>query len=713
MDIWGRQRKHMRPKGNKKNSSSHSSAQSTTSLSTSSISSTTPDGSTTINTRGMTLTVHVSSCSFPISCGDGKQTVKWLAIAAARRYGAEAPSGRVRHRESYHSGRRPRPDGIGRPNSPEFSSSENEAARNLPRYPQFGVTNHDNGRILRRVDGIGGIYRRGMLAPIRVSSPKRRHRNEGGFGSNEGNSDNKGTNGNAIHGFDPDDDGEDEEEEFWDAIQVTYDYARMEHPPDQLARIERERNMTRQKEDDLRRQQILGNFDISADAPSWRNRAAAMAATAPRPSTVYKLRELDRSNGRRRGNLVAQRLSQRGQPRRSMFATVSNAREEEQLRPTTTIAVTRPHYGGQSPATHIKNWQGPRLSVPSGFNTPADLICGLEEKPRISPNDLLCDVFVNGDHVWIDLDLDGKYTDLKTPFAEMAFHKKRYVTRKIKDDSINESVKTEEDTVVVAKKRRLLVTKRNLRDDQENQANRKILNKLLMENISKSKIHRVVKDEVEMIQCQKFVLEHYLILENTFRHFSFLAPGDNFSLSSNEWSAMCHATKILTVGPKIDAATCSRVFIASNVNLSARSGKKDTKPEPFDEDNPKNALIMYEFIEGIVRLALEKYSSLPNLRASQKLMRLLTEHIVPIGQEITDEWEKTLQKVEDDDVQDALERDLEGYVFVFFAVFLCLIICFKTFWSTKLTLTFLTSHFFIILFFPQPLGQQIPTWYTD
>ena len=50
---------------------------------------------------------------------------------------------------------------------------------------------------------------------------------------------------------------------------------------------------------------------------------------------------------------------------------------------------------------------------------------------------------------------------------------------------------------------------------------------------------------------------------------------------------------------------------------------KDKQAVPFDEDNPKNALIMYEFLEALVRLALEKYSSLAHLRPSQKFKKLL------------------------------------------------------------------------------------------
>ena len=55
----------------------------------------------------ITIFVHINECSFPICCGKGNQSMRWLALCAARRYASEFPSGRVRQRETYHSGLRP------------------------------------------------------------------------------------------------------------------------------------------------------------------------------------------------------------------------------------------------------------------------------------------------------------------------------------------------------------------------------------------------------------------------------------------------------------------------------------------------------------------------------------------------------------------------------------------------------------------------------
>ena len=617
----------MRPKG-VQNLKSSSSSSSTTSAKKQATDTFSLQQATLTALRGITLIVHVHNCSFPISCGEGKQTVKWLAITAARRYGAEAPSGRVRHRETYHSGRRPRPDTQGRPSSPEFTPTDNDFARNLPRYPQFGVTDETTGQILRRVDGVGGTYRRGSLSPIRVASPKRRRRRSSGGGEDSpgeeesgggGGGGRVGGGGGGGGGFEEGEFGEangtnssfsEGEEEFWDAIQLTYDYARMEHPNDRHERRVRERMKVNQKRDDLRRQQLLGNFDVSSE-PSWRNAAAAAAATEPRPNTVYKLRELQRG-GRRRSSVVQNLIDK--MPKKSMFADLTS-KEKLLLRPTTTISVKRPNYGGQSPATPLRNWTGPRLSVPDSFINPADLFeeegeDGESSSTMLHPNDVIVDRFVDGDHVWIDLDLQGGNA-AESKFVELAFHRKKISMKPKKMKKKVKKVDIEQEVAKVA--RRLLVSRRSLSDDAATAKDKKNMIRLLEENIEKSKIHRVVKDDVELIQCQKFIFQNYLVLENTFRHFSFLAPGDNFSLSSNEWTALCNTTNVMKTEPTMNAAACGRVFIASNVNLSAINSKPSSKPEPFDEDNPKNALIMYEFIEALVRLSLEKYASKPNL----------------------------------------------------------------------------------------------------
>ena len=675
MDIWGR-RRHMRksrdPATGKRlpahANSSRSSGSSSSNSGSNSVAGNTADIPT---AAAITLTVHVSNCSFPVHCGRGQQTIKWLAVSAAHRYAAETPQGRVRCREVFHSGRRPPPEDLlaaafGETQPSLQRGGAEDAAHNFPRYPQFGMLDDKTGNVLRRMEHVGGVYQRGRLLPTRVRSPTRQ----------------TGTS----------DQGGEDTSPFLDALEVTYGYARMEKPADEAERYARARA---EHEERLRRRRLRAATAIKDENPgSYRDAALDDFEDSWNLTREYKLRELAGDGRKKMYITTVGETAAAGVPRMSLFARISEE-EREKRRPKTTLSVTRRYYGGQTSATPLRNWEGPRIQVPNTFSSPTDLMPmdGLPEPMgygaeavnaaasaaastiphrQCAPDDVIADHFQDGDHVWIDLALDSGQADSSpvSVFLSRAFRRARaHARHKVVDEVVVDASPSEVTEEEVVEARRLLVTRRSMRDNEHDEKSRRQLRKLLQENLSKSKVHRIITDEVELTQCEKFIFEHYLVLENTFRHFSFMAPGDNFSLSANEWASLCSACNILTTPPKLDAATASRVFIASNVNLSARSGKATGKPEPFDEDNPKNALIMYEFLEALVRLALEKFRDQHNLRPSQKLKRLLDENVLPVGREITESWEKTLHEVETDAVQDALEHDLNGlkFAFVFYA----------------------------------------------
>ena len=101
----------------------------------------------------ITIFVHINECSFPICCGKGNQSMRWLALCAARRYAAEFPSGRVRQRETYHSGLRPlglkgvrgkRPITAGKDRTMEFvpkasSLRTSNYGRKMDRYSTWSI----------------------------------------------------------------------------------------------------------------------------------------------------------------------------------------------------------------------------------------------------------------------------------------------------------------------------------------------------------------------------------------------------------------------------------------------------------------------------------------------------------------------------------------------------------------------------------------------
>ena len=132
----------------------------------------------------ITVFVHINECSFPICCGKGNQTMRWLALCAARRYSAEFPRGRIRQRETYHSGLRPldikavrgkRPVTAGKDKTLNYVPKNtlkrtSNCKGKMERYTLHGL--YQNGKSLQRLTSVGGLLRRGNLSPIRMKFPK-------------------------------------------------------------------------------------------------------------------------------------------------------------------------------------------------------------------------------------------------------------------------------------------------------------------------------------------------------------------------------------------------------------------------------------------------------------------------------------------------------------------------------------------------------------
>ena len=100
----------------------------------------------------------------------------------------------------------------------------------------------------------------------------------------------------------------------------------------------------------------------------------------------------------------------------------------------------------------------------------------------------------------------------------------------------------------------------------------------------------------------------------------------------------------------------------TSIYLRAQA-QNQREARPFDEDNPKNALIICEFLEALLRLSLEKYGEGTDFEGdtpSQKLQRLLRRMCSLLVGKSQNPGEDS-QEVENDDVQEALHRDLEGF----------------------------------------------------
>ena len=86
---------------------------------------------------------------------------------------------------------------------------------------------------------------------------------------------------------------------------------------------------------------------------------------------------------------------------------------------------------------------------------------------------------------------------------------------------------------------------------------------LLDNDIERSKIGNVIKDPGTASKIRVLLAKNYLRLENLFRHFAFMLPGNSFTMGMNEFLMMCKACNVTT--KKCDQSTQGRLFIAANV----------------------------------------------------------------------------------------------------------------------------------------------------
>ena len=96
------------------------------------------------STQSYTIYAHVHGRTFAIYCGDGQQTIKWLALTAARRYGEETPQGRLRRRERFNTDNAPHGTAI--------------------------ASTHEHRQHLR----LGGTHRKGQFIPLELQRPSER-----------------------------------------------------------------------------------------------------------------------------------------------------------------------------------------------------------------------------------------------------------------------------------------------------------------------------------------------------------------------------------------------------------------------------------------------------------------------------------------------------------------------------------------------------------
>ncbi|EAR89295.2 hypothetical protein TTHERM_00371100 (macronuclear) [Tetrahymena thermophila SB210] len=126
-----------------------------------------------------------------------------------------------------------------------------------------------------------------------------------------------------------------------------------------------------------------------------------------------------------------------------------------------------------------------------------------------------------------------------------------------------------------------------------------ILRKCLDNDLFYARIFKFVKDVDDQNQLREAIVEKYQICRDVYRNLASIQPqGDTFCIGLGVFQRMISKTKTLD-GGKIKLSDIDRLFIATNFNQETN--------ETVLENNPAKALIRYEFIEILVRIAHEKY----------------------------------------------------------------------------------------------------------
>ena len=132
-----------------------------------------------------------------------------------------------------------------------------------------------------------------------------------------------------------------------------------------------------------------------------------------------------------------------------------------------------------------------------------------------------------------------------------------------------------------------------------------------------SKIHKVVKVEDEMAKVKDILHKHFVFLQQVFKYYSSQGGTQTYSMGSNSFTDFSSHIRVIQKGV-FELKDLDTVFIATNVDLVK------------SKENPERALTRYEFLEAIVRIAVNRFVRTKVLPTPSKaLERLLSNHILP------------------------------------------------------------------------------------
>jgi len=150
--------------------------------------------------------------------------------------------------------------------------------------------------------------------------------------------------------------------------------------------------------------------------------------------------------------------------------------------------------------------------------------------------------------------------------------------------------------------------------------NHALLDKCFEVDFENTRITKLVKNADDLKAVRELLHGIYKNLKDCYKHFAAIgAPSEIWSIPLNTYTDFCSSAGIID-GKVLKLSDFDRIFIATYTKT-----EKEKNPR-----NPDRALVRYQFMEGLVRIADQKYINTGMVTSYPEALKLLLqEHVVP------------------------------------------------------------------------------------
>lgn len=166
----------------------------------------------------------------------------------------------------------------------------------------------------------------------------------------------------------------------------------------------------------------------------------------------------------------------------------------------------------------------------------------------------------------------------------------------------------------------------------------------------------LVKNQTDQDKLKEKLSKNYKAIKHIYRYFSSWSPfGDIWAVSNNSWTQFCQQAKIINKDTPLKITDLT--FITTN-SMSGADWKGNSLV-------PERGLIRFQFMEGLVRLAEEKYKKngiTENFTDSLNL--LFKHHVLPLAETLTyNTWRLEKFFIEENDILLKKFRSIFSYIY--------------------------------------------------